>query len=91
MNDADTQVWVCVMFAALSIDRANIGNATSDGLLADLGITQADYVGAYKSLALTARIWVSPYPKSASCLPNSLRSSSLKSMPSPQYPTGQTD
>lgn len=34
------------MFAALNIDRGNISNAVSDNMLDDLGLTQADYVGA---------------------------------------------
>ncbi|KAJ4299323.1 hypothetical protein N0V90_004568 [Kalmusia sp. IMI 367209] len=38
-----SQVWVCVMFAALNIDRNNISNAVSDDMLDDLGITRADY------------------------------------------------
>lgn len=38
------QVWVCVMFAALNIDRGNITNAVSDNMLDDLGITRGDYV-----------------------------------------------
>ncbi|KAL4929333.1 major facilitator superfamily domain-containing protein [Aspergillus undulatus] len=35
--------WVCVMFAALSIDRNNISNAVSDNMLDDLGLSQQDY------------------------------------------------
>lgn len=38
------QVWVCIMFAALNIDRNNISNAVSDNMLDDLGLTKADYV-----------------------------------------------
>jgi hypothetical protein len=38
------------MFSALSIDRANIGNATSDNLLNDIGITQADYVSTFPDI-----------------------------------------
>lgn len=38
------QVWVCVMFAALNIDRNNIQNAVSDNMLEDLDLTKADYV-----------------------------------------------
>ena len=40
------QVWVCVMFAALNIDRNNIRNAVSDDMLDDLSLTRADYVCA---------------------------------------------
>lgn len=39
------QVWVCIMFAALNIDRNNISNAVSDNMLEDLNLTKADYVG----------------------------------------------
>lgn len=39
------QVWVCIMFAALNIDRNNILNAVSDNMLEDLDLTKADYVG----------------------------------------------
>ena len=38
------KVWVCVMFAALNIDRSNISNAVSDNMLDDLGLTPVDYV-----------------------------------------------
>ncbi|KAF9729491.1 major facilitator superfamily transporter [Paraphaeosphaeria minitans] len=41
--DWKIMVWVCVMFAALNIDRSNISNAVSDNMLDDLGITRADY------------------------------------------------
>ncbi|KAG8354287.1 putative transporter [Fusarium venenatum] len=41
--DWKIMIWVCVMFAALNIDRNNIQNAVSDNMLDDLGITQADY------------------------------------------------
>ncbi|KAF4989859.1 hypothetical protein FDECE_14568 [Fusarium decemcellulare] len=41
--DWKIMVWVCVMFAALNIDRGNISNAVSDNMLDDLGINQADY------------------------------------------------
>jgi MFS family permease len=36
-------VWVCIMFAALNIDRNNISNAVSDNMLDDIGITRFDY------------------------------------------------
>ena len=39
------KIWVCIMFAALNIDRGNITNAVSDNMLDDLGLTQSDYVG----------------------------------------------
>ncbi|GAB7325112.1 hypothetical protein MBLNU13_g09198t2 [Cladosporium sp. NU13] len=41
--DWKIMVWVCIMFAALNIDRGNISNAVSDNMLDDLGITQGDY------------------------------------------------
>ncbi|ETS74766.1 hypothetical protein PFICI_13250 [Pestalotiopsis fici W106-1] len=41
--DWKIMVWVCVMFAALNIDRGNISNAVSDNMLDDLGLSQADY------------------------------------------------
>lgn len=40
------QVWVCIMFAALNIDRNNISNAVSDNMLEDLDLTKADYVSS---------------------------------------------
>jgi hypothetical protein len=36
-------VWICIMFAALSIDRDNVNNAVSDTMLDDIGITRVDY------------------------------------------------
>ena len=42
--DWKIMVWVCIMFAALNIDRGNISNAVSDNMLDDLGLTHADYV-----------------------------------------------
>ncbi|KAL5337434.1 major facilitator superfamily domain-containing protein [Aspergillus crustosus] len=41
--DWTIMLWVCVMFAALNIDRGNISNAVSDNMLDDLNLTQADY------------------------------------------------
>ncbi|KAJ3572306.1 hypothetical protein NPX13_g5094 [Xylaria arbuscula] len=41
--DLKIMVWVCIMFAALNIDRNNILNAVSDNLLDDLGMTTSDY------------------------------------------------
>ena len=38
------QAWICIMFAALNIDRGNISNAVSDNMLDDLKLTQGDYV-----------------------------------------------
>ncbi|KAI2607968.1 MFS general substrate transporter [Hypoxylon sp. NC1633] len=41
--DWKIMVWVCIMFAALNIDRGNISNAVSDSMLDDLGLTKNDY------------------------------------------------
>ncbi|OTA68676.1 MFS general substrate transporter [Hypoxylon sp. EC38] len=41
--DWKIMVWVCIMFAALNIDRGNISNAVSDNMLEDLGLTKNDY------------------------------------------------
>ncbi|KAL1849408.1 hypothetical protein Daus18300_013290 [Diaporthe australafricana] len=41
--DWKIMVWVCIMFAALNIDRGNISNAVSDNMLEDLGLTKSDY------------------------------------------------
>ncbi|KAF5986602.1 major facilitator superfamily transporter [Fusarium coicis] len=41
--DWKIMVWMCIMFAALNIDRNNIQNAVSDNMLDDLSITHADY------------------------------------------------
>ncbi|KAH7074720.1 major facilitator superfamily transporter [Paraphoma chrysanthemicola] len=41
--DRKIMVWVCIMFAALNIDRNNITNAVSDNMLDDLNITRGDY------------------------------------------------
>ncbi|OJJ59265.1 hypothetical protein ASPSYDRAFT_178609 [Aspergillus sydowii CBS 593.65] len=41
--DLKIMIWVCIMFAALNIDRGNISNAVSDNMLDDLGLTQGDY------------------------------------------------
>ncbi|KAF2031439.1 major facilitator superfamily transporter [Setomelanomma holmii] len=41
--DWKIMVWVCIMFAALNVDRNNINNAVSDNMLDDLGITRVDY------------------------------------------------
>lgn len=40
------QAWVCIMFAALNIDRNNINNAVSDNMLDDLGLNRSDYVSS---------------------------------------------
>ena len=36
--------WLCVMFFGLQLDRGNLSNALTDGLLKDLKITSNDYV-----------------------------------------------
>ncbi|EJT82296.1 hypothetical protein GGTG_02270 [Gaeumannomyces tritici R3-111a-1] len=41
--DGRIMVWVCVMFFALEMDRGNLGNAVSDDLLGDLGLTTNDF------------------------------------------------
>ncbi|KAI0404530.1 major facilitator superfamily transporter [Xylaria palmicola] len=41
--DWKIMVWVCVMFAALNIDRNNISNAVSDNMLDDLGLNHRDF------------------------------------------------
>lgn len=37
--DWKIMVWTCIMFIGLEIDRANIGQAVSDNMLDDLGMT----------------------------------------------------
>ncbi|WWC90303.1 uncharacterized protein L201_005236 [Kwoniella dendrophila CBS 6074] len=41
--DWKIMLWACIMFSALNMDRSNISNANSDGLLKELHFTQADY------------------------------------------------
>lgn len=51
------KIWVCIMFAALNIDRGNIINAVSDNMLDDLGLTQSDYVRLLSQPSLVFCDW----------------------------------
>lgn len=37
--DWKIMVWTCIMFMGLEIDRSNLGQAVSDNMLDDLGLT----------------------------------------------------
>ncbi|AFR97705.2 hypothetical protein C343_05853 [Cryptococcus neoformans C23] len=41
--DIRVAAFACICFAALQLDRGNISNALSDGMLADIGVTTAAY------------------------------------------------
>lgn len=41
--DWRVSLWACIMFFSLNIDRKNLGQAVSDNLLGDLGLTTNDY------------------------------------------------
>ncbi|GAA5842271.1 hypothetical protein JCM11251_006766 [Rhodosporidiobolus azoricus] len=41
--DLKIMLWVLVMFLALDIDRQNLKQATADGILGDLSLSQGDY------------------------------------------------
>ena len=41
--DWHVALWACIMFFALNVDRSNLGQAVSDNMLPQLGLTTNDY------------------------------------------------
>ncbi|KAK0391698.1 hypothetical protein NLU13_1197 [Sarocladium strictum] len=56
-------IWACVMFFGLEIDRANIHQALTDGLLTDLGLDTNVFAVAFLSAELPSQLvskWAGP-------------------------------